>query len=201
VATDYTTNIEPALRLLLRGGESLLVASPMTRDPGTTEDVSITDELKNLLDPTILLGLGAHPGELLQRATFGRALIGGPESMAGVLFDVVRPGNAPALAVTDRRLLIYRTEVVEQPTSGFWQRWFGPAELVAHPLHEVDRTYVAGAVAAPAGLLRRGRILVAFTDGSVCALVCALPKLGARAAAAIGPPQLRTNRAEGEEPG
>lgn len=196
MATDYTTSIEPVLRPLLRDGESLLAASPLVLDPGTTEDVSIADELKNLLDPTILLGLGTHPGELLSRAAFGRAVLGGPESIARRVYDVTRE-NA-ALAVTERRLLLYRTELVNRPGRSFWQRWFGRAEQVAHPLYEVDRSHVLGAVPAPAGVLRRGRILATFTDGSACALVCALPSLGRRVADVIGPPRAAA-QAEGEE--
>ncbi|SDZ36592.1 hypothetical protein SAMN05444365_111104 [Micromonospora pattaloongensis] len=196
MARDYTANMAPVLRPLLHDAESLLVASPLVRDPGTTEDVSVADELKNLLDPTILLGLGAHPGQLLQRATFGRAVVGGDDSIARSVHDAVT-GSA-ALAVTDRRLLLYRAELVDAPGGGFWRRWFGPAGQVASALYEVDRPRVVGAVHAPAGALRRGRILVVFADGSACALVCALPKLGERAAAAIGPPQPAAG-VEGEE--
>ena len=42
--------------------ERLLAASPLTADPGTTADVSLRDELATLADPTIWIGLGAHPG-------------------------------------------------------------------------------------------------------------------------------------------
>lgn len=199
MAKDYTANIAPALRPLLRDGEQLLVASPLVKDPGTTEDVSLVDELKNLLDPTILLGLGTHPGGLLQQAAFGRAVVGGPGSVARRLFDAVTAATGPAVAVTESRLLIYSAEVAGEPTGSFWQRWFGTSsvEQIAHPVHEVGRHLVAGAVAAPRGALRRGRFLVVLADGSVCALVCALPAMASRAVATIGPPRQRTG-ADGE---
>jgi hypothetical protein len=95
--------------------------------------------------------------------------------------------------------LIFRTEVVGEPTGSFWQRWFGKGSVqqVAHYVHEVVREVVVGAVAAPAGVLRRGRFLVVFRDGSACALVCALPSMAGRAVTAIGPPPVAG--AEGEE--
>lgn len=188
VARDYTVSVEPMLRPLLRDGERLLAASPLVHDPGSTEDLSIADELKNLLDPTMLLGLGAHPGGLLRQATFGRALVGGSGSTAKAVFDIVTPGSGAGLAVTDARMLLYATKVSDQPGAGFWRRWFGSAELSAELLYEVGRDRIAGAVAAPAGLLRRGRILLLCRDGSACALVCSGPDSAARAVAAIGPP-------------
>jgi hypothetical protein len=187
VGNDYTEMIEPLVRPLLGDGERLLVAAPQVKDPGTTEDVSVSDELKNLLDPTILLGLGAHPGGLLQRATFGRALVGGAGSIAKAVYDSA--GNASHLAVTDRRLLILRTELVYPPGTGFWRRWFGPSQEVVHGLHHVDRHHIVKTVPAPAGVLRRGRFLVVFTDGSMCALVGSPPKFGRRLAAVLGEPR------------
>lgn len=181
--------MEPVLRPLLRDRERLLVASPLVADPGTTEDVSVSDELKNLLDPTLVFGLGAHPGELLRRATFGRALTGGRESLAGTMFDVIEKETSPQLAVTEQRVLIYSAEVVNQPGRSFWQRWFGPVVQTARVIHAVEREAVLGAIAAPAGMLRRGRFLLVFADRSACAIVCARQHEAARAVAAIGPPQ------------
>jgi hypothetical protein len=57
----------------------------------------------------------------------------------------------------------------------------------------VPRAVILGAVAAPAGVLRRGRFLIGFTDGSGCVLVCAPPSLAEPVVAAIGTPR--------EEPG
>lgn len=181
--------MEPVLRPLLRDGERMFVASPLVADPGTTEDVSVSDELKNLLDPALALGLGAHPGELLRRAAFGRALIGGPDSTAGSVFKAIEQEKSPALAVTDQRLLIYSAEIVDQPGRSFWQRWFGPIQQRARIVHTVSRELILGAVAAPSGALRRGRFLVMFADRSACAIVAARPQEAARAVATIGPLQ------------
>lgn len=85
--------------------------------------------------------------------------------------------------------MIYRTELVYPPGSGFWRRWFGPSEQVAHGLHDVDRNHIVTAVPAPAGILRRGRFLVVFTDKSMCALVCSPPKFGRQAVAALNEPR------------
>jgi hypothetical protein len=189
---DYTASAEPALRPLLAGDEWLLAASPLVKDPGTTEDVSAQDELVNLLDPTILLGLGTHPGNAVQRAVFGRAVTGGPGSTARRLFDTVDADPAPKIAVTDRRLLIVSLDTRPRDTGG-WRRWFGPSDMVATLVTEVPRVVILGAVAAPAGVLRRGRFLIGFTDGSGCVLVCAPPSLAEPVVAAIGTPR--------EEPG
>src|SRR4051812_13404730 len=101
---DYTTTVEPAIRALLGDGERLLAASPLVQDPGTTEDVSARDELINLLDPTILLGLGTHPGNAAQQAVFGKAVIGGDHTQGRLLYDALSTLLAPKVAVTDRRL-------------------------------------------------------------------------------------------------
>ncbi|MEV4760976.1 hypothetical protein AB0J86_38630 [Micromonospora sp. NPDC049559] len=189
MAKDYTIHIEPVLRPVLAPQERLLVASPLVKDPGTTEDVSVADELKNLLDPTILIGLGVHPGGLLQRATFGRAVAGGPESAGYALYAGVDVAGSPHLAVTDTRLIIFDVDLIEQAGQGWLRRWFGPAQQRARVRHDVSRAAIVGAIKAPAGLLRRGRFLVVFTDGSACALVCSPPSLGERAAEVLGPPR------------
>lgn len=188
VANDYTTRIEPGLRPLLAADERLLAASPLIRDPGTTEDVSVRDEVVNLLDPTILIGLGSHPGNLAQRAVFGRAVTGGPDSLARGLYGAVETVLAPLVAVTNARLLIAETTVTPTGT-GLLRRWFGPMKTDARLIHTVARTAILGAVAAPAGLLRRGRLLVGFTDGSGCVLVCTPPSLAEPVRAAIGAPR------------
>src|SRR5688500_5710962 len=105
--SSYRDSIEPVLRPALEPGELVLAASPLTKDPGTTDDVSISDELKNLLDPTLYVGLGAHPGNLVQQAAFGRALVGPPESIAGRLFFAVDGATAPTLAVTDAGIVAF----------------------------------------------------------------------------------------------
>ncbi|RKR89711.1 hypothetical protein BDK92_4067 [Micromonospora pisi] len=198
MAKDYTIHIEPVVRPLLEPAERLLAVTPLIKDPGATEDVSVSDELKNLLDPTILLGLGSHPGELLQRATFGRAVVGAPGSGGRVLFEAVDRLTSPTLVVTDSRLLVVELEMVERPGRSWTDRWFGPVEQVARLVHAVFRAAIVGAVEAPAGVLRRGRFLVVFADRSACALVGGPPKLGLAAAAAIGIPRPPVD-APGEE--
>lgn len=181
-AGRYRDSIEPVLRPAL-AGEALLAASPLVKDPGVTEDVSISDELKNLLDPTILAGLGAHPGNLIQQAAFGRALVGSPESIAGRLFHAVDAVLAPTLAVTDAGIAIFNVDL--KPRGTGLLRWFGAADKVATLAHRVPRNTIVGAKPAPKGALRRGRFLIAFTDGSGCALVCAAPSLVQPVLAAI----------------
>lgn len=184
---DYTANVEPDVRPLLRSGERLLAASPLIPDPGTTEDVSVADDLRNLLDPTILLG-GSHPGNILAQAAFGRAVTGASGSMARQVFDAAGRVRAPHLAVTDQRLLIY-TMRVEAGGVGIWQRWFGRPVVQVAEAHAVPRDAIVGAVAAGKGVLRRGRLLIGFVDGSGCVLVCTPPSLATPVIAAVGPPR------------
>jgi hypothetical protein len=188
VAKDYTTAVEPVLRPVLDPAERLLMAAPVTKDPGTTDDVSVSDELKNLLDPTIVVGLGTHPGNLLQRAAFGRAVVGGPDSLARQLHFAVDAVTAPRVAVTDRRLIVVDVEVTGEPVGNWLRRLTSPAHEVARLVHSVPRADIAGAVIAPVGLLRRGRFLVLFTDGSLCAVACSVARLGRQVAEALGPP-------------
>ncbi|HEY0697298.1 MAG TPA: hypothetical protein VGD43_05755 [Micromonospora sp.] len=186
---DYTADMEPVLRPVLEPAERLLAASPLVTDPGTTADVDAADELRNLLDPTILLGLGSHPGNLLQRAAYGRAVTGSTESIGRWLHATVDAVLAPQLAVTDRRLLVFEIDTTAREPEGWWRRWFGPVDRTARVVRAVPRAAVVGAVRAPSGVLRRGRFLVVCADGSTCALVCAPPSLAERAVAAIGPPR------------
>jgi hypothetical protein len=186
VATkDFRSRIEPVLQPLLAEGEKLLAASPLVADPGTTEDVSIADELKNLLDPTLALGLGTHPGNLMQQATWGRGVVGGPDSIAAKLFQAVAQATAPTIGVTNQALLVFDIGI-ESRADGFFQKLFGAVDQVATLKHRVPREAVFGAQPAPQGVLRRGRLLVAFRDASGCALVCATPSLMEEVVAAIG---------------
>jgi hypothetical protein len=196
VAKDYTTAVEPVLRPVLDPGERLLAAAPVMRDPGTTDDVSVSDELKNLLDPTILIGLGTHPGNLLQRAAFGRAVVGGLGSMARRFYEALDAATAPRVAVTEQRVVLVNGDVVHLRQGNWLRRFLGPTKEVAKLIHSVPRADILGAVPAPVGLLRRGRILVVFADGSLCALACSVPRLGRHVAATLGPP---APNAPGEE--
>jgi len=186
VATkDFRSRIEPVLRTCMADGDRLLAAAPLIADPGTTEDVSLADEFKNLFDPTLLTGFGAHPGNLLQQATWGRGVVGGADSIGGKLFRAIADATAPTLGVTDEGLLVADVSV-ESQGSGLFSKLFGAVEQVATLKHRVPRGNFLGAQAAPEGVLRRGRLLVAFTDGSGCALVCATPGLMTEVVAAIG---------------
>jgi hypothetical protein len=200
VGRDFTTNIEPVLRPLLGDGERLVVASPLLSDPGTTEDLTAKEQLKKLLDPTDLFGLGPHTGGTLQRLVLGRAVIGAEGSIGRRLYDAVDgTTSVPDFALTDSRLLVFTTEIVNTSSGGgFFQRWFGPTETAARLAHEIPRNWILGAVPAAKGLLRRGRFFVTFIDGSGCALVCIHPSAGRRATEALGAPRLE-QRATGEE--
>ncbi|MCO8269359.1 hypothetical protein M1L60_02005 [Actinoplanes sp. TRM 88003] len=185
---DYTTKVAPAFDGLLPGGERLLAAAPLVQDPGTTEDVSARDELIDLLDPTILVGLGTFGGNAVQQAVWGRAVIGPPGTQGQLLHAAIGGVTAPAVAVTDRRLLIVEIDVVPRAQSGLG-KWFGPSDQVARERYGVDKVAILGAVAAPAGALRRGRLLAGFRDGSGCMLVCAPPSLAPAVVEAIGAPR------------
>ncbi|MCY1143270.1 hypothetical protein OWR29_35190 [Actinoplanes sp. Pm04-4] len=185
---DYTTNVASAFDGLLHEGERLLAASPLVQDPGTTEDVSARDELIDLLDPTILVGLGTFPGNAVQQAVWGRAVIGPPDANGPRLHAAIGRVTSPKVAVTDRRLLIVEIDVVPRAASGLG-KWFGPSDQVARPAYEVDKVAILGAVSAPAGALRRGRLLAGFRDGSGCMLVCSPPSLAEAVVEAIGAPR------------
>jgi hypothetical protein len=124
----------------------------------------------------------------MQQAMFGRAVTGTPDSIARRLFDAIDAAAAPKVAVTGDRLLIVEIDAVPRG-NGFWGRWFGPSDLVARYVQAVPRSAILGAVEAPAGVLRRGRLLVGFVDGSGCVLVCSPPSLAESVVRAIGAPR------------
>lgn len=181
---DLRASMEPVLRPALAPDDALLAVSRLVKDPGATEDVSLTDELKQLLDPTVYVGLTALPSKLIQQTAFGRALVGSPESIAGRLFARVEEAVGPMLAVTDTGIAVFDVGIKPRGDSWF-QRWFGAVDQVATLLYQVPRSNVVAAKLAPLGVLRRGRILVAFVDGSGCALVCAPPSLAEQVVTAI----------------
>lgn len=182
---DYRDNIEPVLRPVLVPGEALLAASPLVQDPGATEDVSIAEELSNLVNPALYLGAAGWSGSLVQRAAFGRALVGSPESTAGRLFAAIDGvvGKSTTLAVTDAGLMVLTIDYRPRET-GLLKRMFGPVDQLATVVHRVPRPELAGAAVDPRGVLRRGRLQVAFADGSLCALCCQ-PSLAPEVVAAI----------------
>jgi hypothetical protein len=167
---DFTRAFAPAITACLLPGESVLVASPLTGLPATTQATSIRDELVNLLDPTILAGLGSHPGNLLIEATFGRSATGPPDAPGQRLFAAVEACARPYLALTRARLLIM-DGTAHAPTGNWRRRWFGPVRYTATLALAVPRTAIATVVRAPRPLLP-GRLLVVFTDGSTAALAC-----------------------------
>ncbi|MGC9668256.1 hypothetical protein ACNTMW_17085 [Planosporangium sp. 12N6] len=184
MARDLTSFHEPMLRPLLAPEEKLLLSAPLIQDPGTVEDVSVRDELLNLLDPTVLIGLGSHPGELGQRLFFGRAARGVPGSLGRRVHEAAG-ALGPLLVLTDARLLIASRRDVPRK-SGWFNRIFGPSDQVAEIVLAVPRGEVLGAAAAPAGVFRRGRFIVGFRDDSLCALVSGLPSQGRRAVEIMG---------------
>jgi hypothetical protein len=184
----YRESIEQAVRPALAQNEALWAVSPLVPDPGTTDDVSISDELKHLLDPLLYVGLGAHPGNLIRRAAFGRASVGSPESTAGRLFDAIGEVTNPTIAVTDTGIVILDVDI-EPRGQGWFKRMFGAVDRVATLVHRVPRSNLVGAIPMPRGVLRRGRLLVAFVDGSGCALVCSPPSLAEAVLASIGTPK------------
>lgn len=102
----------------LAGPERLVALSGVVMaDPGVTEPVSVRDEVANLFDPTLWLGLGAHPGDLLRLLTWRRAVQGGTGSIAAQVHQACgRPGGWRAMVVTDARLLV--GQLVELPDRG-----------------------------------------------------------------------------------
>jgi hypothetical protein len=167
---------------VLEAGEVLLAASPLTMDPGSAEDTPLTDDLKELLNPFLYVG-AAMPVGLVER-TFGRALVGPPESIAGRIYQALRDAAVSTVAVTDRRMALFEISTRARG-EGWLQRTFGAVDRVATLVHRVPRDVVVGAAPAPRGVLRRGRLWVGFTDGSACAIVCSPPSLAPPVAAAL----------------
>jgi hypothetical protein len=185
---DYRDNIEPTLRPALGSDEVLVAASPLVQDPGATEDVSVAEELANLVNPALYLGGAGWSGNLIQRVAFGRALVGGPDSIAGRLLAALDAvgRTSTTIAVTDAGIVILTIELRPR-RQGWLKRLLGPVHQVATVVHRIDRCQVAGAVHDPRGVLRRGRLQVAFVDGSVGALCCQ-PSLAPQVVAAMVPP-------------
>lgn len=184
----WAERFDESVRPVLAAGEPLLAASPLVGDPGTTEDVSLRDELAGLADPTIWVGLGAHPGTAGQRVIFGRAVVGAEGSVAHQVFSAVDGASAPFLAVTDRRFLVVDRVTVPRPGAGRLARLLGSDDTEVRPQIDLPRTTVVSAAAAPKGVVRRSRLLVRFADDSVCALNCSLPGVRDEVVAALRRP-------------
>jgi hypothetical protein len=184
-ASRYRESIEPVLRPALGADEVLLAASPLVLDPGTADDTPLTDDLKELLNPLLYVG-AAMPVGLAER-TFGRALLGPADSIAGRLYHAIRGATGVStVAVTDRGMVLFAIGTRARG-GGWFRRTFGAVDRVATLVHRVPHDAVVGAAPAPRGVLRRGRLWVAFTDGSACALVCSPPSLAPPVAAALNP--------------
>lgn len=184
----WAQRFDGSVRPALAPDESLLAASPLVGDPGTTEDVSLRDELVNLADPTIWVGLGAHPGAAGQRLIFGRAVVGLDGSLAHRVFAAVDGAVAPFLAVTDRRFLVVDRVTVPRPGAGRLARLLGSGDTELRAAIELPRAATVAASPAPKGVVRRARLLVRFADDSVCALNCSLPGVRDEVVAALGRP-------------
>ena len=185
---SWAERFDGSIRPALAPGEALLAASPLVADPGTTEDVSLRDELANLADPTIWVGLGAHPGTAGQRVIFGRGVIGPDGSVAHRVFAAVAAAGSPFLAVTDRRFLVVDRVTVPRPGAGRLARVLGAGDTEIRPLVDVPRRAVRSAAPAPKGVVRRARLLARFADDSVCALNCSLPGVRDDVVAALRSP-------------
>jgi hypothetical protein len=171
----WAQRFDETVRPALAAHEALLAATPLVADPGTTDDVSLRDELADLADPTIWVGLGAHPGVAGQRLIFGRAVVGPEGSTAHRVFAAVDGASAPFLAVTDRRFLVVDRVTVPRNGAGRLARLLGGGETRLDARIELPRSAVVGAAPAPKGVVRRARLVVRFADESVCALNCSLP--------------------------
>ena len=185
----WAQRFDATIRPVLGPDEPLVAASPLVADPGTTEDVSLRDELANLADPTMWLGVGAHPGVAGQRVLFGRAVVGAEGSAAHQVFAAVDGAFAPFLAVTDRRILVADRVTVPRPGAGRLSRLLGSGTTELHVRVDLPRSAVVAGVAAPKGALRRARLLVRFSDDSVCALNCSLPGVRDDVVAALTRPR------------
>jgi hypothetical protein len=174
---DPTAKLADAVRPALPPGEQLRVAARVRVDPGTVEDVDVRTELVEVLNPLNWVGIGAHPGGFLRRLTFGRAVVGAPESMARVLHAAIDSGGDVALVVTDGRLLVVPVDVRVSGSTITYR--------AAPAVAECPRETVTGAEMAPKGLLRRSRFTLSFGDGSRCAVLAQLPSIGRRVVAEL----------------
>jgi hypothetical protein len=171
---DRLTDVyAPAVTPHLAPGERIVVIDIPQADPGVTGPVSVRDELLNLLDPTIWFGLGAHPGELLRLLTWGRAVVGRPDSIAARLHEAI--GKAEKVVITDQRIVLGSVEV---PTND-------PDTWRFTSSHSEPRASVRHAERAPKGLLRRGRMLWHCADESVVAISVAFGRQAQRMADAL----------------
>jgi hypothetical protein len=170
---DPTALLAPVVRPLLRAGEELRVAARVRADLGVTERVSLGRELAGLANPFAWFGVDAHPGHLARRLTWGYAVVGPDRCLAREVYDAVdaQPSEC-ALVVTADRIVVVGlrgTGRVDRADSGVVVTESGDVA------GEWSRAVLRGAVAAPRGILRRGRFELTFGDGSVCRLLCLWP--------------------------
>ncbi len=170
--TAYTEALRPAVTPLLAEDEELLLVTPVTTDGGTTEDVDVRDEVRNLAGVLLV----AHPGELLRRATFGRAVRGPASATAARVHAAVdgRKGESASLALTGRRLLLLAVTTTAAR---------GAVTYAVEPLLEVPRAALTGA--GRRGVVLRQRVVLHFADGSSCALLVGLPSHARALVAAV----------------
>jgi hypothetical protein len=146
----------------LQAGETALATLYVSADPGTQRPLVLKEQLLELANPFALL-FGGYMQDLVRRVAFGRAVDGAEESLASGWFRRVDRMVDPVLVLTASRLLLVNLKMISMT----------PAEPDTPVLGvmSVPRAQVRGIRAAPKGLLRRGRVIVDFVDGSWCAIL------------------------------
>jgi hypothetical protein len=146
----------------LRPGETALGMFHVSADPGTQSPLVLKEQLLELVNPFALF-MGGYMQDLVRRLAFGRALGGAEGSLAAGWFGRVDRMADPVLVLTASRLLLVNLKLVSMT----------PAEpdTPVLGLTSMPRAEVREIRAAPKGLLRRGRVIVDFVDGSWCAIL------------------------------
>jgi hypothetical protein len=159
VPDDITATMARDVEPILDQGERLAVAAIITAsDPGATGPVRVAPELGNLAVRLLTLGLLGENTQLMRRVLFGRAVAGPEGSLAHSLHALVDEATWAKLVVTDQRVIVARGELLDGGRYRFTV------------VGALPRTAVTGAAPAPKGLLRRGRTILSFVDGSTAAV-------------------------------
>jgi hypothetical protein len=143
-------------------GETVIAAFHVSADPGATRPLAWKEQLLELVNPFALL-FGGYLQDMVVRVAFGRAVGGAESSLASGWFRRLDRMADPVLVLTASRLLLVNLKLISMT----------PAEPGA-PIPGVaaqPRADVRGIRVAPKGLLRRGRVIVDFADGSWCAIL------------------------------
>ncbi len=143
----------------LQPGETALATFHVSADPGTQRPLVLKEQLQEMANPFALL-LGGYMQDLVRRLAFGRAVDGAEGSQAAGWFGRVDRMMDPVLVLTESRLLLVNLKLISMTP-----------ETPALGVAAVPRSDVRGIRRAPKGLLRRGRVIVEFVDGSWCAIL------------------------------